>query len=290
MPPQRSGAGTSERPWRTPPRPASPKKSVPTDQPYAESTPTETSVSIVRDPCRRWRHAARWNRSPPQNTTGVASTSENHCQYRNCQNTFMATAITGRLSARQTRARWRRSATSGSSSARGSGDSASERGAPSVGSVERSTPSLGGRGAGTSERRGPSVGSVERGAPSVGTAAPDVVTTDAPNPSFSTVRTRTSGPPSWVTRARPVARFTSAVTPASFPRRRSIREVHAPHVMPVTASSVTRVGGVGDTDVGGVGETDAVGVVDAVIGAGLLGAGVRGAPTVGSAVRVARPS
>ncbi len=63
-----------------PPRPASPKNSVPTDQPYAESTPTETSVSIVSDPCRRWRHAARWNRRPPQNTTGVASTSENHCQ------------------------------------------------------------------------------------------------------------------------------------------------------------------------------------------------------------------
>ena len=94
------------------------------------------------------------------------------------------------------------------------------------------------------------------------------------------MRTSTSGSPSWVTRARPVARFTSAVTPASFPRRRSIREVHAPHVMPVTASSVTRAAGV----------DDAIGVGDAVIGAGLLGPGVRGAPTVGSATRAARPS
>ncbi len=60
--------------------PAVPKNSAKSDQPKAARVPIETSVSMVDWPCRRLSHVARWNGSPPQMTTGAASTSEAHCQ------------------------------------------------------------------------------------------------------------------------------------------------------------------------------------------------------------------
>ena len=63
-----------------PVRPASRKKSATTDQPHAESVPSEISVSIVAAAWRRFFHAATWNGQPAQSTTGVASCSASHCQ------------------------------------------------------------------------------------------------------------------------------------------------------------------------------------------------------------------
>ena len=54
--------------------PASRKKSEATDQPHAASVPTEISVSMLAEPWRRFRQAARWNGQPAHSTTGVAST------------------------------------------------------------------------------------------------------------------------------------------------------------------------------------------------------------------------
>ena len=53
--------------------PASRKKSATTDQPQAESVPSEISVSIVAAAWRRFFQAAAWNGQPAQRTTGVAS-------------------------------------------------------------------------------------------------------------------------------------------------------------------------------------------------------------------------
>ena len=60
--------------------PASSRNNDTTDQPQAESVPTEMSVSMVAVACFRLSHAARWKGQPPQSTTGVASCSESHCQ------------------------------------------------------------------------------------------------------------------------------------------------------------------------------------------------------------------
>ena len=78
-----------------PASPAVPQKSATTDQRYAASTPTETSVSIVVVPWRRLVHAARWNGQPPQSTTGPANAKESHCQWSNCHGGTIARTITG---------------------------------------------------------------------------------------------------------------------------------------------------------------------------------------------------
>ena len=75
--------------------PAVPKNSAYSDQPNAASVPTETSVSMVAAPCRRFVQAARWNGQAPQMTTGAASVSESHCQYSNCRAGTIAIAMTG---------------------------------------------------------------------------------------------------------------------------------------------------------------------------------------------------
>ena len=61
-----------------------PPTSTTTDHVQAASVPIEISVSIVAAPCRAFRSAARWNSSPLQNTTGVASASATHSQPVNC--------------------------------------------------------------------------------------------------------------------------------------------------------------------------------------------------------------
>ncbi len=63
-----------------PMRPAEPQTSAYRDCRYAAMVPSETSVSIVVAPWRRLTHAARWNGQPAHTTTGVARTSETHCQ------------------------------------------------------------------------------------------------------------------------------------------------------------------------------------------------------------------
>ena len=57
------------------------------------------SVSIVAAPLRRFFHAARWNGSAPQSTTGAASVSDSHCQARNCSAGTIDIAMTGTVSA-----------------------------------------------------------------------------------------------------------------------------------------------------------------------------------------------
>src|SRR5882757_3104954 len=81
--------------WVMPGTPAAPHFRAYTDQANAASVPMEMSVSMVAVPCRRFVYAALWNGHAAQVTTGVARTSENHCQYSNCQAGTMAMAITG---------------------------------------------------------------------------------------------------------------------------------------------------------------------------------------------------
>ena len=60
--------------------PAVPQNRAYTDQPSAASTPSDTSVSMVAVPWRRFAQAARWNGHAPHTTTGAARVSESHCQ------------------------------------------------------------------------------------------------------------------------------------------------------------------------------------------------------------------
>ncbi len=57
--------------------------------------PTETRVSIVVAPCRRFVQAARWNGQAPHTTTGAASVSAAHCQLVNCQAGTIESSTTG---------------------------------------------------------------------------------------------------------------------------------------------------------------------------------------------------
>ncbi len=96
--------------------PASPKKSAYSDQPSADSVPTEISVSIVTAPWRRFCQAAWWKGQPAHSTTGVASCSESHCQFSNCSGSIIASSSTGSERAAAKVSRRRRSAV-GSASA-----------------------------------------------------------------------------------------------------------------------------------------------------------------------------
>ena len=107
--------GTSSNGIFMPVRPASRKKSATTDQPHAESVPSEISVSIVAAAWRRFFHAATWNGQPAHSTTGVASWSASHCQ---CVNWSAETIPISRVGRESTAAKTsrRRSAAVGSSS------------------------------------------------------------------------------------------------------------------------------------------------------------------------------
>ncbi len=65
---------------RMPIAPAPPSSSAHSDQPVAAITPSETRVSIVDEPCRPARAAARWNGQADQVATGRASAATTHCQ------------------------------------------------------------------------------------------------------------------------------------------------------------------------------------------------------------------
>ena len=112
MPAPRSGSRS--KPIFMPGMPASPRNSAYSDQPNAASTPTEMSVSIVAVAWRRFAHAARWNGSAPQTTTGAASVSDSHCQFSNCSGGIIAIASTGSVSAVETSSRRRSAAVSSS--------------------------------------------------------------------------------------------------------------------------------------------------------------------------------
>ncbi len=105
--------------------PAVPWKRATSDQPNAASTPTETSVSMVVLPCRRFSRAARWNGHAPQTTTGAARVSDSHCQPSTWSAGTIAISTTGRLSSAEASSRWRSPSSSGSRSS----------GSPAAGSV-----------------------------------------------------------------------------------------------------------------------------------------------------------
>ena len=71
--------------------------------------PIETSVSMVEDPCRAARNAARWNGSAAQVATGSARTATTHCHPVNCSGRTIESSTTGTASAPATRSRRSRS-------------------------------------------------------------------------------------------------------------------------------------------------------------------------------------
>ena len=111
------GSMVSSNGCTMPGTPAVPRNSAYSDQANAASVPSETRVSIVAAPCRRFVQAARWNGQPPQTTTGAARVSESHCQYSNCSAGIIAIATTGTESAVETSSRRRSRRTPSSSPA-----------------------------------------------------------------------------------------------------------------------------------------------------------------------------
>ncbi len=89
--------------------PAPPKSSAHSDQTVAAMTPSATRVSMVDEPCRPARHAARWNGQAPHVTTGSASTATTHCQPSNCSAGIIDSATTGTARTAETRSRRSRS-------------------------------------------------------------------------------------------------------------------------------------------------------------------------------------
>ena len=77
------------------------------DHVQAASVPIEISVSIVAARCRAFRSAARWNPTPAQNTTGVASASATHSQPSNWSGGTIASAASGAVSSAATASRVR---------------------------------------------------------------------------------------------------------------------------------------------------------------------------------------
>ena len=77
--------------------------------------PTETRVSMVAAPWRRFTQAARWNGQAAHTITGAASTSDSHCQYGNCRAGIIAIRMTGTDSTTEPASRCRRDRSSPSS-------------------------------------------------------------------------------------------------------------------------------------------------------------------------------
>ena len=178
--------------------------------------PSETRVSIVVEPCRPARHAARWNGQAHHRATGTDSAPRTHCQPENCQAGVMETATIGADRARETKKRRRRSATR-ADEARAAAASASAASTPADASRCPSAP--------TRMRR----------------------STVAPYPAFTTVPTRIESSTSSAcgdssTRAFSVAKLTTAVTPGSLPSFFSTRATHEAQVIPEIASSTSTAG------------------------------------------------
>ena len=110
MPPDSAARGRRVGCIRMPIAPAPPSSSAHSDQPVAAITPSDTSVSMVDEPCRPARAAARWNGQADQVATGRASAATTHCQPSNCSGGTIESATTGTVSTDATTSRRRRSA------------------------------------------------------------------------------------------------------------------------------------------------------------------------------------
>src|SRR5690625_3109971 len=75
--------------------PAPPHSSAHTDHSDAALTPKETSVSMVDEPYRAARAAARWNGQAPHVTTGSENAVITHCQPGNCSGGIIDSTRTG---------------------------------------------------------------------------------------------------------------------------------------------------------------------------------------------------
>src|SRR5690625_5174223 len=75
--------------------PAPPHSSAQTDHRVAAVTPSDTSVSMVEDPYRAARAAARWKGQAPQVTTGRENAVISHCQPGNCSGGIIDKTSTG---------------------------------------------------------------------------------------------------------------------------------------------------------------------------------------------------
>ena len=80
---------------RAPISPAPPQMSAHRLQPTAATTPSDTSVSMVKAPWRRPRAAARWKGQAPQVATGSAMRATVHCQPGSWRAGIMEIAMTG---------------------------------------------------------------------------------------------------------------------------------------------------------------------------------------------------
>src|SRR5690625_29649 len=87
--------------------PAPPHSSAHTDHSDAALTPKETSVSMVDEPYRAARAAARWNGQAPHVTTGNESAAMIHCQPANCRGGTIESTSTGVLRIADTMSRVR---------------------------------------------------------------------------------------------------------------------------------------------------------------------------------------
>ena len=72
--------GSSSMLMRMPMCPAPPSTSAHRLQAVAAITPSDTSVSMVKAPCRSARKAALWKGQAPQTATGSAMSATVHCQ------------------------------------------------------------------------------------------------------------------------------------------------------------------------------------------------------------------
>ena len=84
---------------------APPANTATSDQVHAAIVPTDTSVSIVTAPWRRFTSVARWNVHPAHQTTGVESASAHHSHPAKCQRSTIETTSSGRVSTAAGRSR-----------------------------------------------------------------------------------------------------------------------------------------------------------------------------------------
>ena len=189
------------------------------------STPTDTRVSIVDEPCRAARNAAEWNGHAAHSATGAARANATQPQCGNCSAGTMEINTSGTVS---TAAPIRRGLSTSSLGpwamwswwSTPSWSAACSSPCSSPCSEVCACPACPACPAGGAGRR-----------------------TVAPYPAFSTAATSSSSdtPAGAVTVACSSGRFTDAVTPSSLPSLRSTRPTHEAQVMPVTSRSTRRV-------------------------------------------------
>ena len=195
------------------------------------ATPSETSVSMVKAPCRSPARAVRWKGHAPQVTTGSVRAASAHCQPVNWRAELIEMAMTGTESTRLRIRRRRRS------SARTRWEAPSEprvllaaadsAGALSVGRADGSSGEVDGLGsAGASALRAATGPARAAEYPARATVA------------MSSSSVTESGTVRW---ADSVARLTLASTPSILRSFFSTRATQDAQVMPPTARSTSRV-------------------------------------------------